>query len=216
MAGHSTVLGREWFCASHGYYRSQVLNFPDNIDYKIEGAVAGHRLVAVDLAMLFAKLPRGEISMTDFVRENKLIEERIKTWMNPMNDLVTDKKYVVNSFERPQDQDMNDIVDPYVPGDLLRGDLWSVNFMRLDWTGVELMHKHQTALLLRQEPPPEMQSLALEICRRFETIEYWPESLPGAVLSTHGTIGIAVLHLPKDEKHIMWCRRKLAKIERMG
>ena len=188
MAGHSTVLGREWFYASDNHYRSQVLNYPENLDYKIEGAVAGHRLIAVDLATLFARLPRGEISITDFIRENKMIGERIENWMNPMNRFLSNQKYLVTSFEAAEARDVDDIVDPYVPGGLLRGDLWSANFMILDWTGIELMHKHQTALMLQQDPPPEMQSLALEICRLFETIEYWPHSRPGAILSTHGTM----------------------------
>ena len=188
MAGHSTVLSREWFYASDNYYRSQMLKDPESLDFKIEGAVAGHRLIAMDLATLFAKLPRGEISITDFIRENKIIGQRIENWMSPMSQFLSNRKYLVTSFEAAEDRDVDDIVDPYVPGGLLSGDLWSVNFMMLDWIGIELMHKHQTALMLQQEPPSEMQSLALDICRLFETIEYWPQSRPGAILSTHGTM----------------------------
>ena len=188
MAGHSTVLGREWFHASDNYYRNLMLKYPENLDFKIEGAIAGHRLIAMDLATLFSKLPRGEICVTDFIRENEIIGERIEKWMNPMSQFMSNQRYLVTSFEAAEDRDIEDIVDPYMPGGLLCGDLWSVNFMMLDCTGIELMHKHQTALMLQQEPPPEMQSLALEVCRLFETIEYWPQSRPGAILSAHGTM----------------------------
>ena len=216
MAGHSTVLGRDWFCAMDNYYRRQIQQFPENIEFKIEGTITGNRLIAMDMAALFSKLPRGEISIADFMRENQSIAERIRNWINPLSPLLSDKKNLLTSLEGAQDYEIDDIVDPYVPGGLLSGNLWSVNFMLMDWTGVDLMHKHQTAMVLQQEPPPQMQSLALEICRLFEAIEYWPHSPSGAILSTPGTFGIAAVHLPKDEKHIMWCRRKLARIESMG
>ena len=216
MAGHQTVLGREWFCVNDNYYREQVLQHPESIDLKIEGAIASHRLMAMDMASLFARLPRGEISYSDFVRENQSITNRIQAWMDPLGPLLLDERYLVTSFEGARPREADDIVDPYVPGGLYHGALWSINFMILDWTAMELMHKYQTALMLQQQAPPELKSLALDVCRRFESIEYWPQSPPEAILSAHATIGMATLHLPKDEKHIMWCRRKLARVEGLG
>ena len=211
-----SLTGRDWFCAADDYYRGQLLLSPEDLDLKIESAVASHRLMAMDMAMLFAKLPRGEISLADFVRDNQLIAARINSWMEPLDPLLSDKKYLVTCFDGARDRDEDDIVDPYMAEGLYGGDLWVANFMILDWTAMKMMHKYQTALMLRQEPPPELGGLALEICRLFEAIEYWPESPPEAILSAHASIGLATLHLPKDEKHIMWCRRKLAKVEGMG
>lgn len=237
MAGHETVLGRDWFCANDDYYRDQMLLYPENIELKIESAVASHRLVAMDMAMLFAKLPRGEISFADFMVDNRLIAERISTCWSPLAPLLSDKKYLVTSFDGAQNRDKDDIVDPYMAGGLYGGDLWFANFIMLDWTAIEMMHKYQSALLyvlsrsfrpllcclldrfkclaflgareicsvcqhlpesgsadsdtlnrLRQEPPPEVQTLALKICRRFEAIEYWPQSPPEAILSAHASV----------------------------
>ena len=216
MAGHELVLGRDWFCANDDYYRQQLSQYPESISSHFESAIARHHMIAMDMAMLFAKLPRGEISMQDFMRDNALITRRIRTWMDELDPLLSNKKYLVTSFEGAREREPEDIVDPYTPGGLYQGDLWPVNFMMLDWTALEMMHKYQTALMLQQQPPPEVQHLALEICRLFETIEYWPHSPAGAVVAAQAAIGTATLYLLKDERHTMWCRRKLAKVEGLG
>ncbi|KAL9033734.1 MAG: hypothetical protein Q9214_007370, partial [Letrouitia sp. 1 TL-2023] len=64
--------------------------------------------------------------------------------------------------------------------------------------------------------PPDLRSLASDMCRIFEAIELWPGSYPGSLVAAQATLGIATLFLPKDEKHIMWCRQKLAAIESRG
>ena len=147
MAGHETVLGRDWFCANDDYYRNQLLLYPENIELKIESAVASNRLMAMDMAMLFAKLPRGEISFADFMVDNQLIAERISTCWSPLASLLSDKKYLVTWFDGAQDRDGDHIVDPYMAGGLYGGDLWFANFIILDWTAIEMMHKYQSALL---------------------------------------------------------------------
>ena len=147
MAGHETVLGRDWFCANDDYYRDQMLLYPENIELKIESAVASHRLMAMDMAMLFAKLPRGEISFAEFMMDNQLIAERISSSWSPLAPLLSDKKYLVTSFDVAREDDNDDIVDPYTAEGLYGGDLWFANFIILDWTAIEMMHKYQTALL---------------------------------------------------------------------
>ena len=216
MSGYELVLSRDWFSASDDYYRQQLSLAPGSPDLHVESAMARHRLLAMDMAMLFAKLPRGEITMQDFMQENLLITRRIGTWMDDLKPFLANKEYLVNSFENARPREPDDIVDPYVPGGLYQGHLWPVNFMLLDWTAIEMMHKYQTASVLQQQPPPELEYLALEICRLFETIEYWPHSPPGAVVAAQAVIGIATLYLPKDGRHTMWCRRKLATVEGLG
>jgi len=216
MAGHELVLGRNWFHVNDEYYRQQLSQDRQNINLQIESAIARHRLTAVDMAMLFAKMSRGEITVEDFTRENALITQRIGSWMNDLKPLLNDPRYLVTSFEGARQQDPEGIVNPYMPGGLYQRDLWSVNFLLLDWTAMEMMHKGQTALILRQQPAFELQQVALEICRLFEAIEHWPHSPPGAVVAAQAVIGLAAPYLPKDEKHTMWCRRKLAKVEGLG
>ena len=216
MAGHELVLGREWFCASSDYYRHQAFEHPESINLKMESATASQRLLAMDMAMLFAKLRRGEITIQDFLSENETISQRLTSFADHLGPLLSDSKYLVTNFEGAKPRDPEDIVDPYKPGGLYRGELFLANFMRMDWTSLEMMHKNQTSEVLQQQPASDLPLLALEICRIFEAIEYWPQSPPGAVLAAQASLGIATVFLPKDARHTMWCRRKLAKMESLG
>lgn len=216
MAGHELVLGREWFSASSDYYLRQVHEHPDSIYFRIENAIASHRVMAYDMAMLFARLRRGEITIQKFTNDNEAISQRISSWLGHLGSLLTDDKYLVHRFDKSIPKDPDDIVDAYVPRGLYHGEMFAANFMSMDWTSLEMVHKYQTSVALKQPPPPDLPKFALEICRIFQAIEYWPHSPPGAVLAAQASVGIAAIFLPKDDKHSMWCRRKLAKIESLG
>lgn len=215
MSGYQTVLGRDWFVATENYYRQQSLSYPNSIDYKIEATIAKHRLLAVDLALLFAQLPRGAITVENFERESDKFAGQISTWKEKLDPVFRDPSYLVQSFEGRK-RAPEDIVDPYLPGGLYRGALFTFNFMLIDWHAINLMHGYKTASMLKRPLPLELSKIALDICRLFEAIEYWPDSPPGSLLKAQGSLGLAILVLPKDEKHIMWCRRKLAKVESLG
>ena len=215
MSGYQTVLGREWFVASEKYYRQQSLSYPNSIDYKIEASIAKHRLLAVDLALLLAQLPRGVITAETFLRESNKVARQIRTWKESLDPIFRDPSYLVQSFEG-KERAPEDIVDPYLPGGLYRGALFTFNFMLIDWHAINLMHGYKTASMLKRPVPQELSIIALDICRLFEAVEYWPGSPPGSMLKAQSGLGLAILVLPKDEKHIMWCRRKLAKIESLG
>ncbi|MCJ1306133.1 hypothetical protein MMC08_008951 [Hypocenomyce scalaris] len=216
MSGYGTVLSREWFYAYEQYYVGQWLQSPNDIDSHIEAAIASQGLIATDMTLLFSKLPRGEITVPNFMMENQIISERIRTWKKELDPLLNLSGYLITSFEGARPREPDDIVDPYIPGTVYKGPLWTVNFMLLAWYAVDLMHKYQTALMLQQQPPAELVNLALEQCRLFEAIEYWPGSPPGSMLVAGASVAMASLFLPKDEKHSMWCRRKFAMIENMG
>ena len=216
MSGSATVLGREWFFANQQYYVQKSQKHSNNIDFKVEAHIATHRLTAMDMALLFAKFSKGKISKADFTTENNVLAEHIRAWKDQLAPLLSNAEYLVQSFGGARDPDPEDIVDPYKPGGIYKGALWTINFMMIDWYAVTLMHKHQTALALQQQPPSELMHLALEMCRIFEAIEYWPESPRGSILTAQASLGIASVFLPKDEKHGIWCRRKLAMIESMG
>ena len=123
---------------------------------------------------------------------------------------------MVHFFQAPQDRDLDDIVDPYLPRGLYKGELWTINFLLTDWIALDVMQKYQAAMLFKQHPPSELKTMALELCRLFEAIEYWPESLSGSVLKAQAGLGIATIFLPRDQRQVMWCRRKLAMIEATG
>ncbi|KAL8680860.1 MAG: hypothetical protein Q9186_002979 [Xanthomendoza sp. 1 TL-2023] len=216
MSGYETILGREWAAVNERYLAEQAIQHPESIDCRIEAAVASHRVIALDMVMLFAKLPRGAITPEEFKLENEEIAARIQHWKTSLDSLPSDDRYLVVSFEGAREREEDDIVDPYRPGGLYQGPLWTLNFLRMDYLGTAITHTYQTALLQQQSPPPRLVDMALEMCRLFEAIQYWPGSTPGAILSAQAGLGIAVIFLPKDDRHIDWCRRKLAAIESQG
>jgi len=215
MSGYQTFLGRDWFTAVEIHYREQASTYPLSIDYKIEATIARHRLLAADLSVLFAQFARGAVPLEDFITGTDGIAEQIRTWKESLDPVFEDDRYLVKSFDGRK-RDPEDIVDPYLPGGMYKGPLFTFNFMLIDWHAVNLVQKYKTASLLKRPPPPEVRDIALELCRLFEAIEYWPESPPGSYLKAQGSLGLAILFLPKDEKHIIWSRRKLAKVESHG
>ena len=215
MSGNETALGREWFTVLAAHYHQQVLHHPRNIDYKIEAAVADHRLVCTDMATLFAKLHRGDITTAEFKAECQDYVEYIGTWFDNIDPVFRDERYRRMFFDGLA-KDPDDIVNPYTPGGLYCAPLTTFNFMILDWLAISAIFQHKMALALAQPPSPQLPHLALELCRVFEAIEYSPEIPDEAILKAQGNLGVASLFLPKDERHTMWCRRKLAKIEGLG
>ncbi|KIW19889.1 hypothetical protein PV08_00464 [Exophiala spinifera] len=220
MAGHATRLDRQWYEANSKWYHDQIagraqtdVDIQDTLAY----FVAANRLLGMDMALLFSRFAKQEMSVEEFNRENAAIVQRLddmKRHLQAYNDEYHRVKEFPIALERPLTDE--DIVNPYTPGGLFKDALWSLNFMWLDWYGIELMQKSQTALFLRQPMPPEQQTVSLEVCRIFEAIERWPEAPNGAVLGLHASLGIALVFLKKDAKHTMWARRKLAAVERQG
>ncbi|KAL8902790.1 MAG: hypothetical protein Q9207_004380 [Kuettlingeria erythrocarpa] len=216
LSGYETVLGREWIGAKEKFHTERARQHPGDISLRLEAAVASHRFIALDMALLFAKLKVGGISVPEFLSENEVLTARIDGWRQSLGPLLTDERYIVTSFEGVPKQDEDDIVDPYRPGGLFRGPLFQMNFVLIDWLGSNIMHTYQTALITGRPAPPGLSEMALELCRVFESVEYWPESDRGSILQAQAGLGIAALFLPKDERHTMWIRRKLANIEGQG
>ena len=212
MSENGTTLGREWYLAPERWYRSVTLQHPSRIDYKIQFAYAKYFTLCADLALLFSKLARGPMTV-ELRQESDRCEEEMKQWFMALDLTFRDEQFLVKDFEC-RVADPADIVDPYV--EIWREPLYSLNFMLLDWNATSIMFKMKISQAMQQPLPPELGAMALETCRLFETIEYWPDSPAGSILKIHSGLGIACLFLPRDDKHIMWCRRKLAKIESLG
>lgn len=220
MSGIETKLDRPWFEANAAWYRRQISNDGDG-DQDIENILAyfvsANRLVGMDMAAVFARFARQEISLETFHAENATIVQRMEG-MKRQIELINDEYYRVQAFplEKVRPLTADDIVNPYVPGGLFKDALWPLNFMWIDWYSIEQMQRHQTAKLLQQPMPPELELLSLEQCRIYEAIERWPDAPNGAILGLHASLGLATVFLRKDARHTMWARRKLAAIERLG
>lgn len=220
MSGNVTQLDRRWFEANSSWYHSQIDNDLSNeldIDGILADLVASNRLLGFDMAKLYSKLPRQEITMDEFHKQNDKIVDRLsdlKRRIESINDGYYTVQYFPGAESRPLTNE--DIVDPYVPGGLFKDALWNLNFMWMDWYSIEQMHKYQAATLLKQPISPQLEAISLEQCRIYEAMDRWQDAPLGALLGCHASLGLTVVFLKKDEKHTMWCRRKLANIERLG
>jgi hypothetical protein len=215
MAGNQVVLPRDWYAQSERWYEEHI--DPDDVD--IEGNIfsfgATNRLIGIDLAALLSKFPRGQISREDFVAENEKLSQRMDILRKRIQAL-NDDYYTVTEFPAKQPLGPSDIVNPYVPGGLFRDALFPLNYAWTGWYGTDMMRQYQTSLMLQQDLPAELDRLALEQSRIIETMERWPQSPEGSILGNITALGISALFLPKDQRHTMWLRRKLAAVEQNG
>lgn len=216
LGGFAATLSREWFEAAASFFYNRTLMEPHNLNWKIEKVFADTRLIAMDMSTLFARMGKGEISLEQFHIQNQALGKRIYDWRDKMDPALLDPRYRVFDFSGARPRDPDDIVDPYIPGVLYQGPLWAMNLAMIDWYSVDLMHKYQTALTLQQQPSKELAVTAYASCQLLEAIEYWPGSPKGALLACQSSLGISSLFMPRDRRHSMWARRKLARIESHG
>ncbi|KAH0544315.1 hypothetical protein FGG08_001578 [Glutinoglossum americanum] len=217
MSGRETVLGREWFSAAQQYYQEQVERYQDDVCHKIEEAIASLRLIAVDMSILFAKRAKESIRHDEFVGESDALLDRITGWRDNMHPSLRERAFAITSFNGAPGLDSDDIVDPYVPGILFGGPIWTMNFVLISWYTLGILHRYQTALALQRQLPAEVECMALQTCQLAEAIELYPESPPGAALAAAQTsLTIASLFLPMDDRHTTWALRKFSRIEQLG
>jgi hypothetical protein len=133
-----------------------------------------------------------------------------------MDPSLQDSRYLVTDFSGAPAFDPDDIVNPYMPGVIYGGPLWVMNVAAIDWHSISLMHLYQTALTIKTQPSRELCLKAYASCQLFESVELWPGSPPGTVLALQSSLGISCSFLPRDQRHSMWARRKLATIESNG
>jgi hypothetical protein len=133
-----------------------------------------------------------------------------------MDPALKDPHYLVMDFTGARPLEPDDIVNPYLPNVIYTGPLFVMNVVKIDWLSIDLMHRFQTALSMKQQPGPEVGEMAYATCQLFEAVEYYPNSPPGAVLGCQASLGMASLFLPKDQRHAMWTRRKFATVESHG
>ena len=215
IAGSEAVLEREWYYSYTDFCTEASQKEPTNVMHKIDAMIGRQLFIAVEMADLYSRLSKGTIAMPDFLEQNNKIGEIIQSARKDLESFSSYSDHFV-SFDGLPKTDPDDIVNPYESGILFKEPLWAVNRLALDVDSSDMMHQLQLSQILQQLPPPHLTNIAFRQCQRFEATEYWPGSPAGALLSSSSSLGLLVLFLPRDEKHTMWCRRKLATIERMG
>ena len=216
MAGNETILGKEWFYSHEQYTKVLAMNSPDDIGLRVEHLYAQNRVLGYEMAQLLAKVPKGELSIPDFMRENQLFLEKIADWKVQLESFCPSSEYLITDFSASPPLDAEDIVNPYIPGRIYKEPYFAVNYMMIDCLAIESSYKYQCSLMLQQPLPPELFNLSLEQCQIIEAIELWAESPPGTILPAQASLGLLCLIFPREDKYINWCRKKLVKIEKLG
>lgn len=216
LAGHETVLSRDWYVAKEVYDREQAAMYPDDLDKQIKLACSLNRRSGLDLAALCAKVSHGMISRDEFETRS----DHLSQTFEKIKDILlrySDSEHIVRTFPNKKPLTEDDIVDPYVPGSIHQGPQWELNFMWIDLLATILMFKWQRLLILQRTPLSELQDLCMEICRLMETIDRWPATKePGYLIGFKNALGFACFFIPQTEQCTMWCRRNLARLEQNG
>ncbi|KAJ5176032.1 uncharacterized protein N7482_001909 [Penicillium canariense] len=215
LAGTEAILGRDWYMAKEQHDAHQAALYPDDPSKQLALVASINRRFGLDMASLYAKLSRGMIPVDQFALQNEQLGQTLKRANNILKQF-DDSEDTVHSYANQQPLTDDDIVDPYVPGCIHQGPLWDANYARIDLLSTELMFKYQTMLSLKQPLLPDLQRLALEQCQLIETISRWPGRSNGFCIGFKNSLGLSSMFLPRDMKHQMWSRRKLALMEQNG
>ncbi|RAH40541.1 Zn(II)2Cys6 transcription factor [Aspergillus brunneoviolaceus CBS 621.78] len=215
LAGNEAVLSREWYVAKEEYDAQQAANDPGNVDKQLAWAMSINRRFGLEMASLYAKLSRGMIPIDEFIVQNELLGQTLDR-MRSILVQFQDSEYTVRDYPHRVPLTEDDVVDPYVPGGMHYGPLWEVNVVWIDYLSTKAMFKYQSFLALRQTSITELEELSLEQCRLMESVDRWPGKENGAIMAFKNSIGMAAMFLPKQEKYIMWARRKFASLEQQG
>lgn len=215
LAGNETVLGRDWYIAKEEYDAEQAAMYPDDAEKQLALAASINRRFGLEMASLYAKLSRGMIPFDEFVAQNDQLEQNLDR-IKQILDQYNNSEFTVWEYPNKRPLSDEDIVDPYVPGGLHQGPLWDINISWIDYYSTKAMFKYQSLLSVKKSSWEELGSLAMEQCRLIEAIERWPEKENGYIFAFKNSLGMASLFSPKDDKHIMWSRRKFALMEQNG
>jgi len=215
LAGTEAILSRDWYVAKEQYDEEQAALYPDDSYKQLVLVASINRRFGLDMASLYAKLSRGMIPMDEFAEQNDKLGQTLERAKDILRQF-DDSEYTVYSYPNKQPLTEADIVDPYTPGTIHRGPLWDANYAWIDLLSTATMFKYQSMLTLQQPLLPELAQLALDQCRLIETIDRWPDRGNGHCIGFKNSIGMASMFLPKDHKHQMWARRKIAMMEWNG
>ncbi|RAK99141.1 Zn(II)2Cys6 transcription factor [Aspergillus ibericus CBS 121593] len=215
LAGNETILGREWYIAKEEYDAQQAALHPGDVEKQLALANSINRRFGLEMASLYAKLSRGLIPINEFMVHNEVLGQTLER-VRGILETFHNSEYTVRDYPYRVPLTPEDIVDPYIPGGLHHGPLWEVNMTWIDYYSTKAMYKYQTLLSVKQSSVEELGALSMELARLMEAVDRWPVKENGYILSFKNSIGMAAMFCPRDERYIMWARRKFAQLEQSG
>ena len=221
LSGNGVVLEREWMVRCHEAFLREKEKHPTSLVAKLEEYINHHRLLAADLAILFAKRTRakkGQIQQSEqeFWTECDNLARQIRQLEGSRDPALKASMGEEYDILRWLLRGPNDAVNPTNRRPFYTGELYPMNFAFIDICALKVMFKHKLAQLEGKPPPAECREHAYKAAQMFEAIELCPDSQPGAILAMHQCLAMTCLFLPKDEETVMWLRRKFVSVEAKG
>jgi len=216
MSGNETVLGREWHVACADFYARQARDKPKDLNSLFEARFSKSRLVAVDIAILFARKQKGISDDESFGKDVTRLMLDLEKMGNDLENAFSDTRKFVSDFPHAPAQKLDDVVDSTDPNFLWADELFTWNFILIDFWAILLLFQSQVAQFNPVISGEEVVGTARKICKMFEALQYCGKDTKGMILGVQASLGMAATCLPKDQKTMMWCRRKYAAIEQCG
>lgn len=216
MSGYDTALGREWHLACTEFYVRQSKDRPTDLGSLFEEKFAASRLVATDIASLFGKKAKGVMGDQEFKTEIHDMRVRIMTMRDALTHAFEDTRTFVKEFPGAPADTTDLVFNSTDPNFIFAGELFTWNFILIDFWGIYLIFVSQVAQLEKDNSGEEFATIAFTICKMFEALQYATSDSDSIILGAQASLGVAAIGLPKDQRHTMWCRSKYARIESCG
>lgn len=207
-------MGREWYIAKEDHDALVAAHSPDDPDKQLALVESITRRFGLEMASLFAKLRRNMIQLDEFNRQSKYLEQTLDR-LHGILELLRAPEWTVQEYPHRVPLTDDDMVDPYVPGGLLYGPYWDVNYAWIEYHSVKAMFKYQLSSLTHS-PMEELKVMEIEVCRLVETIHRWPDKENGYMFAFKNCFGLSAMLLHDNPKYVAWSRRKLALLEQNG
>jgi hypothetical protein len=214
QSGGEAVLSRDWYEAVHECFVTKVRDHPEDTGYKYEERFAYSRLVAKDSSDLFSRMGKGLLTPQEFMEQLPMVTMNVEGLIKSIGPEFLDPTFKVDNI--PGQSGPDDIVDAFEPNIIWGDDLWTTNFLMLDFWSINFMHAISTSMAFKQPFAPELTDLAYKAAQIYEAMCAYPEAPEGAIIEAQVSFAIATLFLPKDPKTMQWCRRAFAKVEALG
>ncbi|KAF8545028.1 hypothetical protein BDD12DRAFT_693971, partial [Trichophaea hybrida] len=216
MAGHKATVGPEWSIKARQVVERQQQEYPDDIRFKIDKAMADFRDLSLNVSIMTAKRAQEDLTIEEFRQDFQAMLKECYDWWNSLDpDILRESENV----SLPANDSLDDVC-PFKPAPLYTGTRWAVNFILMDYYGLGIVLRHQIALTSAVDSQPEADPIltdyAIKICELLAAIEAYPHTPSGALLSAQAPIGLAALRLPNLPGYRQWVQRQLAKAEKMG
>ncbi|CAD0113861.1 unnamed protein product, partial [Aureobasidium uvarum] len=215
MHGYGMVLSRDWHVACMEFYVRQARDKPRDLGSVFEEKFARSRLLATDISLLFARA-KTEGPSQELIMDMGELTAQLDSYAHELEAAFKDTRTYVKEFPNAPKGEWDDVVGSTDPEFLWAGDLFTWNFILIDFWAIHLLFKSQVAQFDPTVGGEEVVATAFKACKMFEALQYCGEDSTAMVLGAQASLGMAAACMPKDQRHTMWCRNKYAQIEQCG